>query len=577
MAYHPVRNILGLSVLYSTIILGIFSLQFRNESFILQNFDSLHLRLSTATVQNGSIPAEFVLENSFQVSGNGMVLFANESTPLILQNANDEFIPLVLQDWKENSKYSFTLLFSENVSLAFSSAGDQFDIHALLPSQANFLTIPYKTTDNYTVTDILHNKIIFESKNEILSFQASEITENTIILSATSGAIAKVAVYEETLLFSFDSIINLENASSKTLAFLSDQMRAKLVQNYPSIEQEFLNENFVAAYIAELASQKKYNEGLANIPASFIDSTKRTYFTAPYFNTLSRMNQTLVMENEHISYSMEYSIDRNVLDVFELDRFPSFLLQQSPSNITTILSLPASLDDFEPTIAQATGILDAYTSLFSLQPASAALLEPILAHCIEVIESSSILSGSSLSLVEGTATLDTILSVKTGRTLLDYGKITSREDLQAGGTLLIVSALQNNPTLDSNTMASIYPYVAENNPYYPHGDVIAYENGNPVWAWNISTTLKYSKDPSGNVSIDIEFPVNEVHHMIINGIEPFSSIEIYGLIYGSDPRFETWDSPGYVYFAETKTLLLKYRQRTTVERLRIFYTATGSQ
>lgn len=571
MAYHPNRKFLGLTILYCIIIFGIFLLQFRSESSILQNFGTIHLQLSQTSVQSGSQQPEPTLKNSFQVSSTGMILFSSESTPLLLQTENEKTIPLVLQDWTKNSKDSFSLLFSENVSLDFLSSKDQFDISASLPTETSSLTIPYKTTDSYTVTDILRNRIVFKSKDGAQSLQAGEITENTIIFSSTLGTLAQVTTFKETAAFSFDSIIGHTNASPTTLDLLSEQMRSKLVNDYPSVQHGALNENFVAAYVAELAFQGNYNEGLSNIPTSFIESTKRTYFTAPYFDTLALMNQSFVLEKESIASSMQFSIDRGVLDVFERDEFLSFLLQQKPSDIAPILSLPASLNVFEPTISQATGILTIYTNLFALQPASAVLLEPVLEKCLAFIETSCILTEASLSLVSEGAPVDKVLAVKTGKALFDYGKITSRVDLQEGGTLLIVSVLQNTTALDPSTMASIYPYIAENNPYYPHGNVLAYENGNPVWAWNISTDLSYSKDANGTISIDMEFPVDEIHHMIITGIEPFTEIQIYDLPYNSDPNFEIWDSPGYVYIAETKTLLLKYRQRDLVERLRLFY------
>ena len=59
--------------------------------------------------------------------------------------------------------------------------------------------------------------------------------------------------------------------------------------------------------------------------------------------------------------------------------------------------------------------------------------------------------------------------------------------------------------------------------------------------------------------------------MILSGIEQFSSIEIYGLQYRTDPRFETYNSSGYVYNAQTKTLFLKFRHKSPVETVRLFY------
>jgi hypothetical protein len=59
--------------------------------------------------------------------------------------------------------------------------------------------------------------------------------------------------------------------------------------------------------------------------------------------------------------------------------------------------------------------------------------------------------------------------------------------------------------------------------------------------------------------------------MILNNIEPFKSIEIYGMKFRTDPRFETYNSSGYIYNARTKTLFLKYRHKAETEIVKLIY------
>ena len=61
--------------------------------------------------------------------------------------------------------------------------------------------------------------------------------------------------------------------------------------------------------------------------------------------------------------------------------------------------------------------------------------------------------------------------------------------------------------------------------------------------------------------------------MIIHGVKPFTSIEIYGLAFRTDPRFEIYNSSGYVYDPAAETLLLKYRQRSAAETVRLYHAA----
>ncbi len=69
----------------------------------------------------------------------------------------------------------------------------------------------------------------------------------------------------------------------------------------------------------------------------------------------------------------------------------------------------------------------------------------------------------------------------------------------------------------------------------------------------------------------VKFPVNNTHYMIIKGIEPFTGIQLYGVNFRTDPRFESYNSSGYVYDSTTKTLLLKMVHRTETENVVLIY------
>ncbi len=570
MAKHLVRNFFGLLILYIIIIFGIFAIQFRQELSIFQNFQSLNLRLSGNSSQDGS--EQTTLSNNFRASGNGIVIFASESNPVLLQNASGDTTPLVLQNWEQESENAFTLLFSNNVSLSFHADELGFDIRARIPNANDSLIIPYETEGAYNITEVLRNKIIVKSREKAFSMLAGNVTTNTLELSSRSNPIAQISLHEETKAFSFASIIGMANTTDLELDSAVTIARNHIVRAYETSQADRNNEKLVASYVAELALQGRYKEALANVPQSFIDGTNRTYFTAPYFNTLASMNQTLIRENENILFSMQYSLERSLLDVYKLDTFPSFLLQQNTTFITDILSLPGSMTNFEPTVEQAAGILDVYVVLSKTLPTSAALLEPVIEICIDVIQTSTTLTETTLSIIGDDGLNDKTFTAKVGSILKSYGSIASRPELEAGGTMFLISSLQDATLTNAITLAQMYPYIIADNPYYPHGDVLGYNNGSPIWMWNIVPEKDFSQDAEGNITLHLDFPVTEIYHSIITGIEPFEDIKIYGLIYATDFRFETYNAPGYVYEPDNKALLLRYRQRSEVEEMELIYT-----
>jgi len=59
--------------------------------------------------------------------------------------------------------------------------------------------------------------------------------------------------------------------------------------------------------------------------------------------------------------------------------------------------------------------------------------------------------------------------------------------------------------------------------------------------------------------------------MVVRGVKPFNRIQIYGMDFRTDPRFERYDSSGWAYSASEQTLLLKMKHRSPTEYVRIFY------
>lgn len=561
MARHPFRKFTALFVIYGIIIFGIFVLQFRNDSSFSKTFGSLLLRLTLSDVP----------KNSFYVSAHGLTLYADEANPLVLEGPDNTKTPLTLQSWQETSNTSFKLFFSENVVLSFDGAGDQFTLNTSVPLSKQTLNIPYKTTKNHSVTEIGQQRALIKSKLHTYILQAEALSYDYVHTNKAS-AFVHFTPYTEVFTFSFASIASFNGAQPETLDTMRSQARAKLIEKFVSSPVDKLNEQSIAAYIAESAVSGNYHGALDDTPAAFKDSSKRTYFTAPYFNSLAKMNQTLVMEQENIAYRIQYSLEKKTPDVFELDRFCSVVRQNSPEKTAEILALPASLPDFKPTIAQAAGILSVYTVLHNQMPASAAYLDLVLNMCVDSLENACSLSDNeTLSLSENGQPVDLVLTAKAGKALYDYGAIASKHDIRSGGIMLLTSALQNIDSADIRTLAELYPYIADDNKFYPHTEVIGFEKGNPVWAWTVSPEIKYAKDQNGTVIIETSFIPEETHHMILNGIEPFSSIEIYEVPYRTDPRFEIYNSSGYVYDAQTKTLLLKFKHKKEVETVKLYY------
>ena len=114
MSKHPIRKLLGLTILYSAIIFGIFVLQFRNESVISKTFGLIKLILSETTDENNTP----TLKNNFSVSLGGITVFSDYNNSAHI--CNEENTPLELISFEEISSTSFKLTFKEDIEVDFS-------------------------------------------------------------------------------------------------------------------------------------------------------------------------------------------------------------------------------------------------------------------------------------------------------------------------------------------------------------------------------------------------------------------------------------------------------------------------
>lgn len=568
MTRHPIRKFFGLFVLYSLIILGIFALQFRSQSIFSKNFSQLRLTLTKNKDETQNIP----YSDKFYIAYKGMTIFSDEENKSILTYSNGNQVPLVFSDWKEIDENSFELLFSENVSLLCKVSGEKkenLNISAKLPTKTKAISIPYKFSKSYTVTDSSAKKMLLKSNNTQTALRAPEIQENKIVLWNTNNSLS-YADYIPVTRFTFDSI--LENP----LALLDSYMQTKKNIKNASVNLfasslDSLTEQAANAYMAEMTPKGKYLDSIAQIPQSFKEGTRRTYISAPYLNNLVNMNNSLVMQLENLDYKVTFALEKKDLSIFETENLAQFLLTRKSTIANQVLQLPATLESFEPTTEQASGILNTYASLKIEYPEMADLLIPVLDKSLEIVETACFTENDLLFVSSNNEKLNNLQSIRIGKSLVNYGSVVKNTTIQAGGYMLINSQIPTVENLDLRTTGEIYAILEEDSTFYPHMNFIHKENGVTTWAWTVAQSITYSKDEEGTISFATKFPQGATHYMILNNIEPFKSIEIYGMKFRTDPRFETYNSSGYVYNARTKTLFLKYRHKSETEIVRLIY------
>lgn len=577
MSKHPIRKFLGLSVLYSLIILGIFLLQFRSEIALSQSFGSLRLQL----VETQSDSQQKHLKNTFQATYKGLILFADDQNPAIITKTDGTTQAIAIQSWQEVDASNFILNFDQGINLQFSvkagGADDYLSLEAQLPEEIEAIALSYKPTSGYLVTEQTPRRVIISSKTQEYEITAAEVTPIHLVLSDKEQFVT-YSIFDPLNAFEFAMTRDLPLSAETTFTETISKFKSDFIHLASQSLSDISTEQLVVAYIAAMAENRQYKEALNKIPSNLKTSSRRTYLSAPYFNSLASMNTSLVRHMENRSSMINYAIQQKNLDIFTIQDLAEVLCTLEGKDVVTkLLTMPASLLEFSPSVAQAAGIINTYTRLSSFDRTLAQNLMPVLEKSLETISAACSLENNLIRLEENEASLPILDSISVGMALIAYGNLTGNMDYKATGYLIINSYITPEVSENLHIMTELYPIVVPHNTYYPHITIVANTansgNNKPVWAWTIAQNINYTKQSNGDVTITMDFPQGEINHSIFNGIKPFRRIDIYAMPFRTDPKFESYNSSGYVYNAETQTMFFKSLHKAQRETIKLYYSA----
>jgi hypothetical protein len=575
MGTRVIRKAIRFLIIDIIIIIGIFVLQFRNDSTIIEKNGNLQIVLAESkTSDNVS-----VLQNYLQVNYNGIIFTATDQNPALIKVKNEkERKPVELISWRKTNVRSYQFDYSNGIELIIDVSDEKSDsplsVSVIMPSDVEHFYLPYSYSRNMQQLDSENDRrVILKGRNSTWNLYTHGYEDEYVSFSE-NGDNAHYSLYDDKEKFTFDSIVNLALADESIYKSSITSLRNNFISLFnSSLRDGSYNESSVVAYVAAMAENGDYLQAIENIPSSFKQDIQRTYLSAPYFDSLANMN--IVLENE-ISVKetqIKKTVDSFNLDIYTMDNLANFLaIHSNPKIVSSLLSKTAAYDLSECTLSQASGIVSTYVELTKLNPDYAKYLTPIINTCIEKITQCCSYEGDTVALSENDTFVSVVQAVETGSALIRYGKLSGNNVLEKGGHVIINSYLSDNSSFDMKTLSRLYTIMAYDNWYYPHFELInTNEKGNKVWAWTVARSITYKKDADDTIRLTIDFPVTYTHYLIIKGIESFDEIYIYDMQFRTDPRFENYNSSGYVYVGNNGTLLLKSRHRSESEVIRLVY------
>lgn len=581
MNMQAIRKAICLIFVYILIIIGIFILQFRTDSTIIEKIGNLQITLSKIDeTESGSVP---VLENGLSAiknkliaTYNGISFTCDDQNPVkVLMKNQKEPVPVKLLSYSKKDEYSIDLLFSNDVNIILdmvdTTSTSAMYISTILPSNISSVYLPYSYSLTLNLLKEEENQIVFESKKKSWALSGLDLSDGYLHLSRQNN-IGSYAIYDETKKFSFDSITELEIAEASVYNTTVENFKNALISSFKAdnSSSKYTEQNIVA-YVAAQAENGNYSSAIEEIPQNFKKGNSRTYLSAPYFNNLSAMDHKLDGEIKEREFRIAKAASNPSLDIFTVHNIANSLaVYPNPDHIKKIFNYVLTADMSKASLSEVSGLLSAYVQLCETRPEFATQISSVMSSCIERITSACSFDNNVITISENDTFLSVVQAVEIGTSILRYGQITDNKTLVKAGRVLINSYMSEASSFDLRTLVNLYPMVAYNNWYYPHITIIDSKDSEIRWAWTCSRSITETHNTADNtVTYTIDFPEGSTHYVIMKGIPQFDSIYIYDMAFRTDPRFESYNSSGYIYKAETGALLLKSRHKKQMETVRI--------
>ncbi len=586
-----IRKGLGIFIVDIAIIIGIFVLQFRTDSNIIEKIGNLQVTFtkseanyekksssdSQKTVDNTEKEKpDFTLKNKMLVSYNGANFYFDEQTPpYIIFSGQNEKTVAELKSWEKSEK-ELKVSFTQNINLYFTLNELKEDsplvVYADLPRSVQNFYLPYNFAYTMKVQKDEGKKVLLSNKKQIWDFSTDQIEDGYIVFNHRA-TMANYSIHNEEKKFTFDDLTQLASAEGINYLNVINNLKSNLISSFKaSLSDNSYSEQAVVSYVAAMSENAKYQQAIDDIPQAFKRSEQRTYLSAPYFNNLVNMNNILEQKLKADSSNIAKAVYSDSLDIFTVHNLAFQLcIYPTKADVIKILQRAVDADIQNAAISQVTGIIQTYIDLYSMNTDYAKILSPIMEQCIEKITSACKFENNILTISENDTFLSVTQAVEVGIAILRFGEIRNNDTYIRAGRVIITSYISESSSFDLRTLANLYPLIAYDNWYYPHFKIIRNESNQFIWAWTCAQDINWARESDGSLTLKIKFPLELTHYVIFKGIPEFTSIYIYNMAFRTDPRFETYNSSGYVYRSTSDTLLLKSRHKSEIENITMGY------
>ena len=602
---HIVGRVVAYTVLYCSVIFGIFVLQFTKG----QTFSLTLGSMAVTGRQERTEAGETLPLLPLHVVSNGLDLYISEQNPVYAVDESDSVSALrVLAYQFYEAEARFSVHCSDDVVISFFSERrgdiDSLMVEAVLPAGIKRVLLPWKITQNAGI-ERADGKIFVRSGKKQYTFTGSfgfdSDRENTAaqlegphLVLAKGQPFASYKTYLPLEELDITTIPSMVQASAESYtAALNTFSSAVIHAGTQALSSKQITEKTLTAYIAEMGQRGKFAGAMEAAPVQTLARNLRTYLSNPFYDNVQGTHVGLAADDAKKRELYAALIADNSLEIFEQDCLIPFLTDRGTKrSIEGLFRLIEKMDAAQLNARQAAGVLEVWLDCTHYYLERKALFEDLLPACEKKITDALLLIDEGLFLSNDGTYIDSAVALTSARILMRYG-IEQSQVWQSVARMLITSLLRYSGesavlpigftitgskstqlviTADDSGMLDagiLYPLLMPDNSWYPHVQSLALQAEAGIWAWTCAQNIEVLENTSKTLVLRIRFPEGQSHYLTLHGIRPFYRIEMYGIPFRSDVRFEMYNSSGYTYNAGSKILYLKMRHKSEYETIRL--------
>ncbi|MEJ5188737.1 MAG: hypothetical protein WHT84_05960 [Breznakiellaceae bacterium] len=485
----------------------------------------------------------------------------------------------------------------------YSSGVPSLSIQGTLPEGYTELRIPFRVIRSAHLVSGERGAMLVKQGEKTYVFSRGTVDYGKRVLSLRrNDPLALYGVLPERKGFNPQEFTIAEGIDKNLFNALRDQVVNSWMTQWERMMGENPDEDTVLAYVTESVQRGTYRQAVATIAPLFLEGTARTYRSSAFLGRLDAGLRSLsAYERDYLSKISRLANEKSP-DLLSEERVVYQLaLRGNRALLSDVATIAKSIDPPSITLPLACGILEGWVDwkTFADSDMNRVLFEAggenpferLLDQARFVVAGALVKVGTDMVFAERDQKIDILFNCRLGKALISYGNISGLREWADIGSTILASVLKNSkigsfmaavfplPASGETVLsggegqlryARLYPYVVDQDAYYPRRVAFPGLPVGGIWAWTGGGTLRASYE--GNVlSIAVNFPEGETHYMLIRGIRPFTKLQLYNIDYRTDPRFERYDSSGWAYSESEQTLLVKMKHRTNTEYIRIYY------